>query len=154
MPRHFCVKQKFDFLQIEHAIIDSNNTSSLGLKCQNEQEKVAWKDCVELYGYTVLKFNETLDPNTRCTQDDIQTWLSSALTNQQTCQDGFIELGVSNYFLILLHNFVSKLISNTMSLNKVLYDEPNYKGSYPIWMKPNDQKLLSSSSSLVAQAML
>ena len=142
MPHHFYVKQKFNFLQIEHAIIASNDTSSLCLKCQNEQEKATWKDCVELYDYIVLKLNKTLDPNTRCTQDDIQTWLSYALANHQTCQDGFIELEVSNYFFLLLPNFVSKLISDALSLNKVLHDEPNYKGSYPTWMTHDDQKLL------------
>ncbi|KAL6341932.1 hypothetical protein AAG906_038177 [Vitis piasezkii] len=106
-------------------------------------EKAAWNDCLELYDHTILKLNKTLYPNTRCTQVDAQTWLSTALTNLQTCQDGFIELGVSDHFLPLISNNVSKLISNTLSINKVPYAEPSYKGGYPTWVKPGDRKLCS-----------
>ncbi|KAL6341933.1 hypothetical protein AAG906_038178 [Vitis piasezkii] len=116
---HSLIKQKSDFLNLsmqlalERAIIAHGHTLSLGSKCRNEREKAAWNDCLELYEHTILKLNKTLDPNTRCTQVDAQTWLSTALTNLQTCQDGFIELG---------------LISNTLSINKVPYAEPSYKG--------------------------
>ena len=151
------IKQKSDFLNLsmqlalERAIIAHGNTLSLGSKCRNEREKAAWNDCLELYEHTILKLNKTLDPNTRCTQVDAQTWLSTALTNLQTCQDGFIELGVSDYLLPSMSNNVSKLISNTLSINKVPYAEPSYKGGYPTWVKPGDRKLLQSSS-LASQA--
>ncbi|KAL6341774.1 hypothetical protein AAG906_038018 [Vitis piasezkii] len=88
---------RFSQLALERAIIAHGDTLSLGSKCRNEREKAAWNDCLELYEHTILKLNKTLDPNTRCTQVDAQTWLSTALTNLQTCQDGFIELGVSDY---------------------------------------------------------
>ncbi|KAL6340352.1 hypothetical protein AAG906_005804 [Vitis piasezkii] len=117
----------------KRAIIAHGDTLSLGSKCRNEREKAAWNDCLELYEHTILKLNKTLDPNTRCTQVDAQTWLSTALTNLQTCQDGFIELGVSDYLLPSMSNNVSKLISNTLSINKVPYAEPSYKGGYPTW---------------------
>ena len=156
-PDHSPIKQKSDFLNIsmqvalEQAMTAHGNIFSLGSKCRNEREKAAWNDCVELYDHTILKLNKTLDPNTRCTQVDAQTWLSTALTNLQTCQDGFIELGVSDHFLPLISNNVSKLISNTLSINKVPYAEPSYKGGYPTWVKPGDRKLLQSSS-LASQA--
>ncbi|KAJ9699079.1 hypothetical protein PVL29_007927 [Vitis rotundifolia] len=156
-PDHSPIKQKSDFLNIsmqlalERAMIAHGDTFSLGSKCRNEQEKAAWNDCLELYEHTILKLNKTLDPNTRCTQADAQTWLSTALTNLQTCQDGFIDLGVSDYVLPLMSNNVSKLISNTLSINKVPYAEPSYKGGYPTWVKPGDRKLLQSSS-LASQA--
>ncbi|KAL6341739.1 hypothetical protein AAG906_037983 [Vitis piasezkii] len=138
-PDHSTIKQKSDFLNIsmqlalERAMIAHGDTFSLGSKCRNELEKAAWNDCLELYEHTILKLNKTLDSNTRCTQADAQTWLSTALTNLQTCQDGFIELGVSDYVLPLMSNNVSKLISNTLSINKVPYAEPSYKGGYPTW---------------------
>ncbi|WJZ89589.1 hypothetical protein VitviT2T_008798 [Vitis vinifera] len=50
-----------------------------------------------------------------------------------------------------MSNNVSKLISNTLSINKVPYAEPSYKGGYPTWVKPGDRKLLQSSS-LASQA--
>ena len=154
---HSLIKQKSDFLNLsmqlalERAIIAHGDTLSLGSKCRNEREKAAWNDCLELYEHTILKLNKTLDPNTRCTQVDAQTWLSTALTNLQTCQDGFIELGVSDYLLPSMSNNVSKLISNTLSIKKVPYAEPSYKGGYPTWVKPGDRKLLQSSS-LASQA--
>ncbi|KAJ9680733.1 hypothetical protein PVL29_019909 [Vitis rotundifolia] len=151
-PDHSPIKQKSDFLKIsmqlalERALRAESNTVSLGSKCRNELEKTAWSDCLKLYEYTILRLNKTVDPNTKCSQVDAQTWLSTALTNLETCQAGFIELGVSDYLLPLMSNNVSKLISNTLSLNKVPYTEPSYKEGFPTWVKPGDRKLLQSSS--------
>ncbi|KAJ9680732.1 hypothetical protein PVL29_019909 [Vitis rotundifolia] len=133
-------------LALERALRAESNTVSLGSKCRNELEKTAWSDCLKLYEYTILRLNKTVDPNTKCSQVDAQTWLSTALTNLETCQAGFIELGVSDYLLPLMSNNVSKLISNTLSLNKVPYTEPSYKEGFPTWVKPGDRKLLQSSS--------
>lgn len=133
-------------LALERALRAESNTYSLGSKCRNELEKTAWSDCLKLYEYTILRLNKTVDPNTKCSQVDSQTWLSTALTNLETCQAGFVELGVSDYLLPLMSNNVSKLISNTLSLNKVPYTEPSYKEGFPTWVKPGDRKLLQSSS--------
>ncbi|KAK9273435.1 hypothetical protein L1049_018245 [Liquidambar formosana] len=43
-------------------------------------------------------------------------------------------------------NNVSKLVSNTLAINKVPYSEPSYKEGFPTWVKPGDRKLLQSSS--------
>ncbi|RVW41101.1 Pectinesterase 2 [Vitis vinifera] len=151
-PDHSPIKQKSDFLKIsmqlalERALRAESNTYSLGSKCRNELEKTAWSDCLKLYEYTILRLNKTVDPNTKCSQVDSQTWLSTALTNLETCRAGFVELGVSDYLLPLMSNNVSKLISNTLSLNKVPYTEPSYKEGFPTWVKPGDRKLLQSSS--------
>lgn len=150
---HSPIKDKSDFfklsmqLALERALRAESNTYSLGPKCRNEQEKAAWSDCLKLYEYTILRLNKTVDPNTKCSQADAQTWLSTALTNLETCQAGFQEMGVSNYFLPFMSNNVSKLISNTLSLNKVPYSPPSYKDGFPTWVKPGDRKLLQSSSS-------
>lgn len=133
-------------LALERALRAESNTYSLGSKCRNELEKTAWSDCLKLYEYTILRLNKTVDPNTKCSQVDSQTWLSTALTNLETCRAGFVELGVSDYLLPLMSNNVSKLISNTLSLNKVPYTEPSYKEGFPTWVKPGDRKLLQSSS--------
>ena len=148
------LKQKSDFLKLslhlaqERALKGHANTLSLGSKCRNPRERVAWADCVELYEQTIGKLNETLnpDPNTKYSQVDAQTWLSTALTNLETCKAGFYELGVQDYVLPLMSNNVTKLLSNTLSLNKVEYEEPSYKEGFPKWVKPGDRKLLQSSS--------
>ncbi|KAI4354838.1 hypothetical protein L6164_003670 [Bauhinia variegata] len=146
------IKHKSDFLKLslqlaqERALNGHENTLLLGPKCRNPREKAAWSDCLELYEQTIQKLNKTLDPNTKCSQTDAQTWLSTALTNLETCYAGFYELGVQDYVLPLMSNNVTKLLSNTLSLNKVSYQEPSYKNGFPTWVKPGDRKLLQTSS--------
>ncbi|KAK3195037.1 hypothetical protein Dsin_026347 [Dipteronia sinensis] len=45
-----------------------------------------------------------------------------------------------------MSNNVSKLISNTLSLNKVTYKPPSFKDGFPFWVKPGDRKLLQTPS--------
>ena len=47
-----------------------------------------------------------------------------------------------------MSNNVTKLLSNTLSLNKgpYQYKPPSYKEGFPTWVKPGDRKLLQSSS--------
>ncbi|KAB1209634.1 Pectinesterase 2 [Morella rubra] len=152
-PNHSPINQKSDFLKItkqlalERAMKAQSNIFSLGSKCRNNLEKAAWQICLELYEHTILQLNKTVDPGTKCTQTDAQTWLSAALTNLETCRDGFIELGVSDYDLLpLMSNNVSKLISNALAINKIPYSEPSYKDGFPTWVRGGDRKLLQSSS--------
>ncbi|XP_028778201.1 pectinesterase 2-like [Neltuma alba] len=147
------IKHKDDFLKLslqvaqERALKGHANTVSLGPKCRNSREKAAWADCIELYEQAVEKLNKTLNPNTKFSQVDAQTWLSTALTNLETCRAGFYELGVQDFVLPLMSNNVTKLVSNTLALNKVEYKEPSHKEGFPTWVKPGDRKLLQSSSS-------
>ncbi|KAJ7950945.1 Pectinesterase [Quillaja saponaria] len=46
----------------------------------------------------------------------------------------------------LMSNNVSRLICNTLAMNKVNYSEPSYKNGFPTWVKPGDRKLLQTSS--------
>ncbi|XVF22737.1 hypothetical protein REPUB_Repub12eG0196500 [Reevesia pubescens] len=146
------IKDEPDFLKIsmqlalDRATRAHSNTYSLGSKCRNEREKAAWADCVKLYELTILRLNKTVDSSTKLNKDDAQTWLSTALTNLETCRTGFIELTVQDYLLPMMSNNVSKLISNTLALNKAPYKEPTYKDGFPTWVKPGDRKLLQSSS--------
>ncbi|KAK2978808.1 hypothetical protein RJ640_006770 [Escallonia rubra] len=147
------IKGKPDFLKaslklaLDRALHAGVNTRTLGTKCRNEREKAAWADCLELYEQTILRINQTVDPNTKCSQVDAQTWLSTALTNLETCKAGFEELGVSDYVLPLMNNNVSMLISNTLAMNKGDNNYvPSYKDGYPTWVSPNDRKLLQTAS--------
>ncbi|OAY49333.1 pectinesterase 2 [Manihot esculenta] len=144
------ITKESDFLKIsmqlalDRALHAEANTYKLGTKCRNEHEKAAWTDCLELYEYVIDWLNQTT--TSTCSKFDAQTWLSTALTNLETCRTGFIELGVPDYVLPLMQNNVSKLISNSLAINKVPYTEPSYQGGFPTWVKPGDRKLLQSSS--------
>ncbi|XWS60082.1 hypothetical protein CRYUN_Cryun07bG0003700 [Craigia yunnanensis] len=134
-------------IALERALSAQSHNKWLGKKCRNDKEKAAWADCLKLYEETILQLNQTLDP-TKCTDFDMQTWLSTALTNLETCRAGVVELGVSDYLLpLILSNNVSKLISNTLALNKNASFVPQtYKHGFPSWLKAGDRKLLQSSS--------
>ncbi|EXC45243.1 putative pectinesterase/pectinesterase inhibitor 17 [Morus notabilis] len=150
----FIPKLKADFKKLELQIslkqalkADSHN-KWLGSKCRNDKEKAAWSDCLKLYEDAILLLNKTLDPSTKCTDFDAQTWLSTALTNLDTCRAGFVELGVSDFVWPLMSNNVSKLISNTLATNNASAPPVTnaYKDGFPIWLSPGDRKLLQSSS--------
>ncbi|EEF51542.1 Pectinesterase-2 precursor, putative [Ricinus communis] len=136
-------------LAMQRAITAQSHNKYLGSKCRNEKEKAAWADCLKLYEDTIIQLNHTLDPNTKCTDYDAQTWLSTALTNLETCRAGFVELGVSDFMLPLMSNNVSKLIGNTLAINNgsSSASPQTYKDGFPSWVKPGDRKLLQTSSS-------
>ncbi|XP_060175186.1 probable pectinesterase/pectinesterase inhibitor 17 [Lycium barbarum] len=156
-PHHFAPKTKSDFkkmamqIVMDRALKAEKYTKALGTKCRNEREKVAWNDCLKLYESTILQLNRTLDPNIKCTDFDAQTWLSTALTNLETCRAGFIELGVSDHILPLLSNNYNapELIRNTLALNNNgSTPKQTYKDGFPTWVSPGDRKLLQSSSDI------
>ncbi|KAG8381492.1 hypothetical protein BUALT_Bualt06G0127500 [Buddleja alternifolia] len=158
MPKH-----KSDFrkmavqLALERAIRAETNTKTLGPKCQNEREKSAWADCLKLYKNTIEQLNKTTDPNTKCTDFDEQTWLSTALTNLETCRAGFVELGVTGVVLPLMSNNVSKLICNTLALgnNETRHEASDYyKGGFPTWVSPGDRRLLQTTTGVRANAVV
>lgn len=82
------------------------------------RKRLALADCLKLYRNTILQLNNALDSSTKCTLFDIQAWLSTALTNLETCRTGLAELNVSDYVLPLItSNNVTKLISNSLAIN-------------------------------------
>lgn len=153
------ITKKSDFLSLSVKLaLDSSlkaktNAYSLGGKCHTIKEKAAWSDCVELYEELVKKLNKTYAPTTPCTQVDKQTWLSTALTNLETCRDGFVELGLTGDTIYsgVISNNVSELVSNTLALNFAPSNDntvpkSSTKDGFPKWVKPGDRKLLQSTT--------
>lgn len=146
------IKGKPDFFKVSSQVaLDrcthaQSNIYSLGPKCRNKREKAAWADCIELYGETIRRINSTIDP--KCSSADAQTWLSTALTNLETCKLGFQDFGITDYVFPLMSNNVSLLLSNALALNKgeSNYGEPSHKEGFPSWVGPGDRKLLQSSA--------
>ncbi|XP_062091601.1 pectinesterase 2-like [Humulus lupulus] len=158
---HAPIKQNSDFFKIstklalDRAVHAHNGVVSLGPKCRNSREKAAWADCLELYEYTIQRLNETADSDDKsCSQEDFQTWLSTALTNLDTCRSGLLEMGdPDNLLPLITSNNVTKLISNTLAINKPGSNtKQSYKNGFPSWVRPGDRKLLQSSSSPSSQA--
>lgn len=157
---NFGVKHKTDFrkilvgLALERALNVKRHALQFGQNCENEQQKAAWTDCLKLYDNTVLQLNRTLQGlgnNWSCTNFDAQTWLSTALTNIETCRDGSVELKVWDFIHpIAYNNNVSELISNGLAINSELLgkrDNSNTQavGKFPSWVSKHERKLLLSS---------
>ncbi|CAI9103657.1 OLC1v1002181C1 [Oldenlandia corymbosa var. corymbosa] len=149
----FPISSKSDFLKwsLKHTLDQSykswKNAYSLGPKCRNPREKVAWNDCVQLYGLILEKLNKTVDPTSGCTSEDRQTWLSSTLTYIETCKDSFHDIGITDNVMPLVHDQeLANLICNNLAVNNGFYPAPAYTNGFPNWISRRDRKLLQSAS--------
>ena len=130
------------------------NVLEFGQSCENWQQKAAWRDCLKLFDNTILQLNLTLQGlearrRMSCSNFDAQTWLSSALTNIQTCEAGFMDFNVSDFFTPMTSNNISQLISNSLAVNGVFLHERNLTEVFPGWLSRHDRRLLLSSSTKV-----
>ncbi|XP_010932734.1 probable pectinesterase/pectinesterase inhibitor 17 [Elaeis guineensis] len=121
------------------------DTSSLDMKA-----KAAWADCLKFSKDTIKQINRSMGSTSK---DDVQTWLSAAMTNQQTCRNGFNDLG-SSFPLgspFLSYN-ISELLSNCLAINKAMTPKksggnPRFlSDGFPKWMSTTERKLLQSSN--------
>lgn len=160
-PKH---KADFKKMMIQIALdrtrFSHNQTKELIHKLKNnERDKVAWADCLTLYENTISKLNKTLNPTKKyCTEFDKQTWLSTALTNLETCKSElFDQLGhVLDFIPPHIYNNVSELISNGLAMhNKLAIPQTQtYKLGFPTWVTRRDRKLLQSSSTKAANLVV
>ncbi|GMN36750.1 hypothetical protein TIFTF001_006269 [Ficus carica] len=146
-----------------------------------KREKTALKDCLETIDETLDELHEVQDdldhyPNKKSLKqhaDDLLTLLSSAITNQETCLDGFSHDKADEHVreaLIKGEVHVEKMCSNVLALIKNMTDtdiaaeretagrklreeeEVEVAGAevdeqgWPTWMSAADRRLLQSSS--------
>ncbi|GMP69950.1 hypothetical protein CsSME_00029018 [Camellia sinensis var. sinensis] len=125
------------------------HSMALGHHFRTMHEKLVWRDCSKLLDDTVFQLNRTLQgltTNKSCSDFDAQTWLSTALTNYQTCQKGSLELKVSSFISRMVANNVSELISNSLAINGGLLGQQETVGDWPSWVSAGERKLLQYSS--------
>lgn len=119
---------------VERALRAQGHNKWLGPRCRNHRERTAWADCIYLYQSTISQLNRTIDPSTNATAFDVQTWLSAALTNIDTCRAGFRELGVTDYVLPQMsNNNVSDLIINALAINNASLPPQTNSGTFTHW---------------------
>lgn len=147
---------------------------SLQNNVMNERERAAWQDCLELFEDTIDRLNVCTINGSLGTDSPI--WLSAALTNQETCLNGFRDLNLSatNPIRALMSSRavnLSELVSNSLSMFKLstlpaktihnrrllsvnsnengdFYSHYGHesKDGYPEWLSAGDRKLLQASS--------
>ncbi|KAJ4867261.1 Plant invertase/pectin methylesterase inhibitor superfamily protein [Raphanus sativus] len=119
-------------------ITDTKQILRLLLKTRSlavgKRERVALSDCRELFVdslgnlYKSLALLRKLDADSEFQQQmsDLATWLSSALTDEDTCLDGFEETSISSWTVRMIRRRASRcmqLCSNALALlNKLAYD--------------------------------
>ncbi|CAN1842718.1 Probable pectinesterase/pectinesterase inhibitor 59 [Linum perenne] len=115
---------------LERAVDLERMVYKLRSMAQTHQQRVAWIDCMTLHLSTVRHLNRTLQglmsgAAIRCTDFDAQTWLSSALTNVETCRAGSTDLNMPNFIAPMIKSSnLSELITNTLAVNgAMLADE-------------------------------
>ncbi|KAB1205782.1 putative pectinesterase/pectinesterase inhibitor 6 [Morella rubra] len=142
---------------INQAIEVHRLISVMDLSPFNEQAKLAWTDCLELYEDTVIKLNRSMSSNN---PTDSLTWISASIANEQTCQNSVIDFSLSSHvqsFPNMLRNF-SNLLSNTLAIKKAAAlsstSRPTSKqfggrrllsDDFPTWVSVADRRLLQSS---------
>ncbi|PKI51485.1 hypothetical protein CRG98_028045 [Punica granatum] len=130
----------------------------------NYREQVAIDDCKELLDFSVSELAWSLGEMKRIRAGDenvhyegnLKAWLSAALSNQDTCIEGFegTDGRVENFIRGSLKQ-VTQLISNVLALYTQLHSLPfkpprnstaNKENTYfPDWMTEGDQGLVNSS---------
>lgn len=143
---------------LERALHAEIHVNELRRRCRGKRKLAAWLDCSGLISNTVFQLNNTLQglkataANVNWTDADCQTWLSTALTNLDTCRAGSHQLNVSNFISPVVSNNVSELISNGLAINGALLDGQETEGEFPSWVSAGERKLLESPSTLSSQA--
>ncbi|GFQ03142.1 probable pectinesterase/pectinesterase inhibitor 6 [Phtheirospermum japonicum] len=138
--------------------------SNMDLRSFNELGKLAWADCLELYEDTIYQLNRSVESKNINAPIDAQTWLSASITNEQSCQNGFLDFNLSSHLPSMLSDF-SKFLSNSLAINKAMALSSSSSSSlkttkqtknrrlllssndndFPEWISVGDRKLLQSS---------
>ncbi|KNA10727.1 hypothetical protein SOVF_141610 [Spinacia oleracea] len=166
-PGVFEPKQKSDFRRmiveaaLDRAMAAQGHLWMWGEKCANHSERAAWADCIRLYSHTIIQLNYTLyglTSNSSFTDFDAQTWLSSSLTNLDTCMSGSRDMNVTSFIWPHVAYNVSDLISNGLAVNEGLIDEfvntttsnSTNSTNYPSWVSHHERRLMKVSRRVAA----
>ncbi|CAI0404435.1 unnamed protein product, partial [Linum tenue] len=123
-------------------------------RARTHAERATWIDCIRFHVGTVRQLNRTLhglrSPKS-CTDFDAQTWLSTSLTNLETCLTGSADLNATDWARPMMSANLSQLISNTLAVNGGLLrpqdeDEEDVGGgetaSFPKWFGARQRRRL------------
>ncbi|KAL3572883.1 hypothetical protein D5086_026787 [Populus alba] len=153
-----------------HSAIDQLATTFLGQTYQEidmtHLPGGGMRDCMELLDDTLDQLSNVInrknDPTH--THNDVQTWLSAALTNQETCKESLLENVKKTHLekfdvLDSMAKNLSQFISNSLALyvssyglpstsprgRKLLTDQSNTINDFPSWVSLSERKLLEAS---------
>ncbi|PIA48975.1 hypothetical protein AQUCO_01300088v1 [Aquilegia coerulea] len=110
----------------------------------------AFEDCLELLEDSMdhitrsLKYSTGSETNKASSREDVMTWLSAALTNQDTCMEGFEGVsGTVKDQMVQNLKDVSELVSNSLAIYAISSKDKDFDG---IPIENRKRKLLQSVS--------
>ncbi|KAK4256357.1 hypothetical protein QN277_009235 [Acacia crassicarpa] len=145
-------------LALDQAQAMHKKAQEYGPKCVTKMQKCVFSDCLKLYDNTIFHLNRTLQAlqTNSCSLSDAQTWLSTALTNIETCRRGALQLRVGEFTAQNnVRNNVRKMISNVLAVNGKFLKQENYTEEeikahgFPSWFSRLERRLLSLKPSSV-----
>lgn len=122
-------------------------------------ERSAYEDCLELLDESVELLSRSLNSVSGGggRAQDVQTWLSAALTNQDTCTEGLFDTNghVKNQMSARLKN-LSELVSNCLAIFAAANGDDDFSGvpiqnrrrmllgheDFPEWLSRKERRLL------------
>ncbi|WCJ33582.1 Plant invertase/pectin methylesterase inhibitor superfamily [Euphorbia peplus] len=150
----FSFRDQSIIASLNQAILAHKKLSiSMNIKSFDKKSKLALADCLELYEEAVDLLNRSLSSSN---PSDSQTWLSGAIANQQTCENGFIDFKISYRLKVFPYmTSFSKLVSNSLAINKAnsAFHKKNVTvggrrllgfGGFPWWVSSGDRKLIET----------
>ncbi|VVB06782.1 unnamed protein product [Arabis nemorensis] len=103
---------------LDGSVKAKSDTYSLGSQLKQGQ-KEAWEDCMDLYDQTIYRLNQSVSCLKKvCYGSDVQTWLSTALTNLDTCRERMSEVGVSSHSLQSVLQSITVDVINALAISK------------------------------------
>eukprot|EP01018_Ginkgo_biloba_P037068 Gb_24214 [translate_table: standard] len=164
---NIAVQASMDWARKAHSFAVSLTNNSMSKK-----ERAAWQDCLELFEDTMDRLNVCVSNSVKKKAEDVQTWLSAALTNQDTCLNGFRDLNATSNNVKALMSpramNVSQLLSNSLAMfkfsnlrptivhNRRLLSTQDYdfyshygrieQDGFPEWLSAGDRRLLQAST--------
>ncbi|CAN6807094.1 unnamed protein product [Brassica oleracea] len=144
---------------MHRAISARDELANASLNCTDFQRQAVFADCIDLYGDTIMQLNRTLkcmSPKASCTDFDAQTWLSTALTNTETCRHGTTDFNVSDFITpIVSKTKISNLMSNCLAVNGALLTTATAdRKGFPTWVSGKERRLLQLQSERAVRANL
>lgn len=144
----------------------------IALKKLKKREKIALHDCLETIDETLDELHKAVDdledyPAKKTLTEhagDLKTLMSSAITNQETCLDGFSHDSADKHVrevLVKGQMHVEKMCSNALAMIKNMTDtdmeneakimgrklkEERNGGGWPEWLSAGDRRLLQTST--------
>nr|GMC66941.1 probable pectinesterase/pectinesterase inhibitor 34 [Ipomoea batatas] len=120
-------------------------------------ERSAYEDCLELLDDSVELLARSLTSVSGGRAQDVHTWLSAALTNQDTCTEGLLETNgpVKSQMSARLKN-LSALVSNCLAIFAAAHGDDDFAGvpiqnrrrrllghgDFPEWLSRKERRLL------------